>query len=69
MRRREEDVLLAPQQQGQYKVLCFHHGTALLSVDYEDLLTRVASTGYIVFAPQLYRPWQLLITPVSRGSS
>jgi hypothetical protein len=65
LHRREEDVLLVPAQQGQYKVLCFHHGTALLSVDYLDLLTRVCEQGFIVFAPQLYRPWQLLTTPVS----
>lgn len=59
-------MLLAPREPGSYKVLCFHHGTALRANDYADLLCQIAQEGFIVIAPQLYRPWELLLTSVDK---
>mmetsp|Transcript_5106 Transcript_5106/g.8867 ORF Transcript_5106/g.8867 Transcript_5106/m.8867 type:complete len:382 (+) Transcript_5106:85-1230(+) len=60
------DVVLAPRQAGSYPVLVFHHGAALQATDYEDLLTRVASHGFIIMAPQIYRAFALPHTSVQK---
>jgi chlorophyllase len=60
------DVVLAPRQAGSYPVLVFHHGAALQATDYEDLLTRVASHGFIIMAPQIYSAFALLHTSVQK---
>lgn len=60
------DIVLTPQEAGSYPALVFHHGTALMAADYEELLTHVASHGYVVMAPQIYRPQGLLTTPVAK---
>jgi len=64
--RDSSDLVLAPQQAGNYPVVTFHHGTALLATDYEALLAQVASHGFIIMAPQIYRPLALLTTSVQK---
>lgn len=43
-----------PETAGEYPVVQLQHGTKLDNTDYKDLMTHVASWGFIVIAPQMY---------------
>eukprot|EP00241_Pyramimonas_parkeae_P019601 CAMPEP_0114327088 /NCGR_PEP_ID=MMETSP0059-20121206/30107_1 /TAXON_ID=36894 /ORGANISM="Pyramimonas parkeae, Strain CCMP726" /LENGTH=308 /DNA_ID=CAMNT_0001456177 /DNA_START=145 /DNA_END=1071 /DNA_ORIENTATION=- len=58
------DLLLVPQDAGSYPAVIFNHGTSLMATDYKDLLSHVASHGYIVMAPQIYNPLAVVTTSV-----
>ncbi|XP_019053171.1 PREDICTED: chlorophyllase-1-like [Nelumbo nucifera] len=45
--------IVSPTESGKYPVLLFLHGTALSNVFYTQLLTHIASHGFICVAPQL----------------
>ncbi|XP_042513837.1 chlorophyllase-1-like [Macadamia integrifolia] len=49
-------LIFTPVKAGTYPVLHFLHGFALYNSFYSDLLTHIASHGYIAIAPQLYNP-------------
>jgi len=46
-------TILAPSAPGTYAVVAFHHGFILRSTYYVELLTHLASHGFIVVAPQM----------------
>ncbi|XP_038695534.1 chlorophyllase-1, chloroplastic-like [Tripterygium wilfordii] len=56
--------IVTPVEPGEYPLLQFHHGTLLQNIFYTQLLTHIASHGYIVVAPQLYTYWEFLVTNV-----
>ncbi|VAI20976.1 unnamed protein product [Triticum turgidum subsp. durum] len=47
-------MVVAPKETGAYPVIVFLHGWNMLNSWYEQLLTHVASHGFIAVAPQLY---------------
>ncbi|XP_042513908.1 chlorophyllase-1, chloroplastic-like [Macadamia integrifolia] len=49
-------LIITPTKEGTYPVLLFLHGFALYNSFYSQLLTHIASHGYISIAPQLYNP-------------
>jgi chlorophyllase len=49
-------VVLAPDAQGRYPVVVFFHGFMSRNDAYSELLTHLASHGYVVVAPQMYEP-------------
>ncbi len=46
----------APTQPGTYAVVVFQHGFQSRNSDYDDILTHLASHGFVVVAPQMYAP-------------
>ncbi|MFZ5438371.1 MAG: alpha/beta fold hydrolase [Myxococcota bacterium] len=46
--------ITAPREPGTYPVVQFHHGFLSERRTYDELLTRLASHGFVVVAPQLY---------------
>jgi len=49
-------TVLAPDAQGRYPVVVFFHGFMSRNDAYSELLTHLASHGYVVIAPQMYEP-------------
>ena len=47
-------LVFAPQADGAYPLLQFHHGFAASVDTYTELLSRLAGFGYIIVAPQMY---------------
>jgi chlorophyllase len=47
-------MVAVPEDEGEYPVVQFQHGTNLKNSDYKELISRVASWGFIVVAPQMY---------------
>lgn len=46
-----------PETAGEYPVVQLQHGTKLDNTDYKDLMTHVASWGFIVIAPQVSKQY------------
>lgn len=49
-------LVLHPEAPGDYPLLQFHHGFALKNSFYQQFSSHIASHGFIVTLPQLYRP-------------
>ncbi len=49
-------IVFYPQQTGSYPVVVYQHGMLMNNAHYSQLLTHVASHGFIVVAPQMYPP-------------
>lgn len=49
-------LILAPDTAGNYPVVVFQHGFMTRNEAYTELLSHVASHGFVVVAPQLYQP-------------
>lgn len=47
-------LVFAPQATGTYPLIQFQHGFTGMVENYEFMLTRLASHGFVVFAPQMY---------------
>ncbi|KAG0554369.1 hypothetical protein KC19_12G085800 [Ceratodon purpureus] len=47
-------LVALPKDEGEYPVVQFHHGFTLQNKFYSQLITHIASFGYIVVAPQMY---------------
>ena len=58
--------IYAPTESGTYAVVIFHHGFLLAIEYFSDLLTRLASHGFVVVAPQMYQPNSL---PIGKPTS
>lgn len=50
-------LIFAPTDKKTYPVAMFQHGFVLRNEFYTDLLSQVASRGFIVIAPQMYWTW------------
>jgi chlorophyllase len=48
--------LLTPDAPGRYAVIVFQHGFISQGVWYSDILTHLATHGFVVVAPQMYPP-------------
>lgn len=48
--------LFAPIPGGTYPYIQFQHGFQLLNTAYDDVLSQVASHGFVVIVPQMYEP-------------
>ncbi|KAF5741909.1 chlorophyllase-1 [Tripterygium wilfordii] len=53
--------IVTPTEPGKYPILQFYHGTVLINTYYRQVLQLIASHGYIVVAPQLYQPWDVVV--------
>lgn len=49
-------LILAPQTAGNYPVVVFQHGFMTRNEAYRQLLSHLASHGFVVVAPQMYEP-------------
>lgn len=49
-------LILAPQGPGNYPVVVFQHAFVTQNAAYRELLSHVASHGFVVVAPQMYEP-------------
>lgn len=49
-------LIFAPQQPAGYPVVVYDHGFVTTNRAYSDLLTHVASHGFVVVVPQMYPP-------------
>lgn len=49
-------LLFAPQSPGRYPLIQFQHGFSSSVDSYPFMLGRLASHGFVVFAPQMYAP-------------
>ncbi|XP_020520137.1 chlorophyllase-2, chloroplastic [Amborella trichopoda] len=52
-------MIVAPTEEGEYPVIIFFHGFILCNSYYNQLLSHVASHGFIAVAPQLYPIWSM----------
>ncbi|KAL5712441.1 chlorophyllase [Ranunculus cassubicifolius] len=57
-------LIISPTSKGEYPVIVFLHGFSLNNYFYKQLLTHIASHGYIAIAPQLYTSFPM---PVCNG--
>ncbi|KAF9605058.1 hypothetical protein IFM89_013728 [Coptis chinensis] len=48
-------LIATPSEKGEFPVLVFLHGYLLFNYFYSQLIQRIASHGFIVIAPQLYK--------------
>jgi chlorophyllase len=49
-------LIHTPAEVGTYPVVVFQHGFLAYNSEYNEILTRLASHGFIVVAPQMYEP-------------
>lgn len=49
-------LILAPDTPGSYPVVVFQHGFVIRNEAYTELLSHLASHGFVVVAPQMYEP-------------
>ncbi len=49
-------LVLAPDAPGDYPVVVFQHGFVTLNEAYTEILSHLASHGFVVVAPQMYEP-------------
>lgn len=47
-------IVALPREEGEYPVVQFHHGYTLQNMFYSQLISHIASFGFIVVAPQMY---------------
>ena len=47
-------VVYSPQESGTYPVVVFQHGFLMANTHYSQMLTHLASHGFVVAAPQMY---------------
>ena len=59
-------ALWYPSDAGAYAVIVFQHGFLMDTAYYDSMLTRIASHGFIVAAPQMYAPGD---NPVGKPTS
>lgn len=48
-------IVALPTEEGEYPVVQFHHGYTLQNMFYTQLISHIASYGFIVVAPQVSR--------------
>lgn len=48
-------VVALPKDEGVYPVIQFHHGFTLQNMFYSQIISHIASYGFIVVAPQMYK--------------
>lgn len=46
-------MVAMPEDKGVYPVVQFQHGTSLRNTEYSTLISRIASWGFVVVAPQV----------------
>ena len=49
-------LVFSPSAPGTYAVVMFHHGFLIANQFYSEILTHIASHGFVVVAPQTYPP-------------
>ncbi|XP_056688230.1 chlorophyllase type 0-like [Spinacia oleracea] len=59
----ESFVVVSPKEDGVYPILFFIHGTMLTNEAYSELFKFIASHGFIVVAPKLFRAFPLPSLP------
>ncbi|RJO71534.1 MAG: hypothetical protein C4523_04180 [Myxococcales bacterium] len=59
-------LIFAPATAGEYAVVVFQHGFLMANSHYSQMLTHLASHGFVVVAPQMYAPGGL---PIGKPST
>lgn len=59
-------VVALPKEEGVYPVIQFHHGFTLQNMFYSQIISHIASYGFIVVAPQVSTHLSMHTTPLSQ---